>query len=506
MNLLSAEQIKQADQHTILNEPVSSIDLMERAALACCDFIYEKLPNQKSFAVVCGTGNNGGDGLAMARLLAGRGYSVRVFIVGETEKYSTDFKINLNRLSGISNVIVNHIDSINALSFLKNELIVDALFGIGLSRPLDGLNAEVVEKINASGKKIVSVDMPSGLPVDTAFDPKKFTIVKANYTLTFQRLKLNFLFPESYPYTGEISVLDIHLDESFMDTLPSKNHLVSRKDILAVLKLRSKFSHKGTYGHAILFAGSLGKVGAAVLSARAALSSGLGLLTVHLPKCGYTVMQGTVPEAMVSMDETENFISSFPKTFNYDAVGFGPGLGTDVQTASVLKVLLQQHGGPLCIDADGLNILSENKTWLAFMPSETILTPHPKEFDRLAGAHSDSFSRLESAKAFALRFNCIVVLKGTYTATVLPDGNVFFNSTGNAGLAKGGSGDVLTGIITGLLARGYTPTHAAVLGNYLHGMAADLCAEQESKESILASDVITQLGQAFLKLENEIRN
>ena len=287
------------------------------------------------------------------------------------------------------------------------------------------------------------------------------------------------------------------MNENFIEEQQSSNHFLTEKDVERLVIHRSQVSHKGSFGHALLLAGSKGKIGAAVLASRACLRSGAGLLTTHLPACGYTVLQTALPEAMVSTDTNDDFISACPQTDKYDAIAMGPGVGTDKLTEQTLKVLIQQSAASLVLDADALNILAQNKTWFAFLPQRTILTPHPKEFDRLTGAHTSGFDRLETCKEFAQKHKVIVVLKGAHTAIVFPDKKVFFNSSGNVALAKGGSGDVLTGIILGLLARGYSPEHAALIGVYIHGYAADLYVRKFSDESMLASDLIELLPVAF---------
>ncbi len=502
MKILSAQQIRETDKFTIEHEPVSSGDLMERAAKVCASRISAITSRHTTYFIFCGKGNNGGDGLAIARLLAEMKRKVAVFIINHSEKESQDFTSNLRLLEN-QNLATIH--KINAASEIKlpegvpsgkeNIFIIDALLGTGLNKSAEGMLAETIDFINASGLPVISVDVPSGLYCDTKPDHKH--IIKALKTLTFQRPKLSFLFADSYTYTGSFEILAIGLNEKFIEEQISSNYFLSEKDIAHLVIPRSQISHKGSFGHALLVAGSKGKMGAALLASRACLRSGAGLLTTHLPACGYEILQTALPEAMVSTDLNENFISACPQTDKYAAIAMGPGIGTDQATEQTLKVLIQQCAVPLVLDADALNILSQNKTWFAFLPPNTILTPHPKEFDRLAGAHTSDFDRLESCKDFAQKHKVILILKGTHTAVVFPDKKVFFNSTGNAALAKGGSGDVLTGIILGLLARGYKPEHACLIAVYVHGHAADLYVKKLSDESMLASDLIELLPVAF---------
>jgi len=502
MKILSAQQLREADKFTIEHKPIASIDLMERAAKACAARISDITSRQTTYSVFCGKGNNGGDGLAIARLLSEMKRKVEVFIINHSENETKDFTTNLKRLENQNLAIIHKINIASEIKLpegvslgKENTFIIDALLGTGLNKAIEGLLAETIDFINASGLPVISVDVPSGLYCDSKPDHKH--IIKALKTLTFQRPKFSFLFADSYTYTGSFEILDIGLDEKFIEEQNSTNFFLTQKDIDLLIIPRSQISHKGSFGHALLLAGSKGKMGAALLASKACLRSGAGLLTTHLPACGYAVLQTALPEAMVSVDVNADFISACPKTDKYAAIAMGPGIGTDNATEQTLKVLIQQTSVPLVLDADALNILAQNKTWFAFLPSNTILTPHPKEFDRLAGAHTSGFDRLESCKDFAQKHKVIVILKGAHTTIVFPDKKVFFNSSGNAALAKGGSGDVLTGIILGLLARGYKPEHACLIAVYVHGHAADLYVKKFSDESMLASDLIELLPVAF---------
>lgn len=498
MKILSAVQIRETDNFTITNEPVSSIDLMERAANACTERIAAFTNRNAAYAVFCGKGNNGGDGLVIARLLAEMGRKVEVFIISYTENKSDNFDINLKRLQQQNKVKITMLAGSTELSSLilsSNTFIIDALLGSGINKVVEGFLADSIDFINASGLPIISVDIPSGLYCDEK--PNHKHIVKALKTLTFQRPKLNFMFADFYCYTGSFEILDIGLNEDFIEKQNSTNNYITHHDIESLIQHRSQISHKGIFGHALLLAGSKGKIGAALLASRACLRSGAGLLTTHLPACGYSVLQTALPEAMLSTDDNNDYISACPNTDKYSAIAMGPGIDDNKSTQQALKVLIQQASVPLVLDADAINILSQNKTWLSFVPPNTIITPHPKEFDRLVGAHTSAYDRLQSSRQFAQKHNIIVVLKGAHTAVVLPNAKVFFNSSGNAALAKGGSGDVLTGIILGLLARGYEAQHACIIGVYMHGLAADLYVKKFSDETMLAGDLIELLPLAF---------
>ncbi|MFN9861932.1 MAG: NAD(P)H-hydrate dehydratase [Bacteroidota bacterium] len=489
--ILSATQIKELDRYTIDHEPIASIDLMERASRAFFDwFCLKFLPPQK-IAVVCGTGNNGGDGFAIARMLAEVGYNVNVFVVqGEMPK-SLDFQKNLARLD--SKISKTEIRQSSELVLAAFDVVIDTIFGSGLSRPPSGLYAEVIERINNSQANVVAVDIPSGLMMDSH---SKGAIVQADYTVSFQLPKLAFLMPENAKYVGEWITVDIKLSTSFIKQAECKHFLVDRKAAAKILKPRKKFSHKGSYGHALLVAGSLGKMGAAVLGAKAVMRSGAGLLTVLSPKCGYDILQTAVPEAMVEIGGSD-FLEYVPDVWSYQSIGIGPGIGKQDKTKEALEFILRSYQKPMVLDADALNILSENPQMLERVPPGSILTPHPKEFERLVGAWSDDFARLEKQKQLAKQVNSVIVLRGAFSSIASPDGNVYFNPTGNPGMATGGSGDVLTGILTGLLAQGYDPLDAAILGVYLHGLAGDLAAYELGMDSVVASDLVQYLPGAF---------
>jgi ADP-dependent NAD(P)H-hydrate dehydratase / NAD(P)H-hydrate epimerase len=501
MKILSTEQIKAADTFTIQHEPIASIDLMERAAMACIKHIVKHSSIDSEFIVFCGKGNNGGDGLAISRFLIKRGYVVKVFIVNYSPDSSEDFNTNLERLKEIKSEIITFIDQeedLKGIEINSNSLVIDALFGTGLNKALSGIAAAAVNFINSTKVNVISIDLPSGLYADKGNDNDD-VIVNCSTALSFQFPKLSFLMPQNGKYVPDFEILDIGLHHGFISICPSPHYYITKSDLKPLLKTRAKFSHKGLYGHALLVAGAYGKMGASVIASKSCLRSGAGLLTVQTPLKGIEVLQSSVPEAMVNADRNEAIISELPSMDKFNAVGIGPGIGTDPDTEGVVKKLLN-YTLPMVFDADAINILANNKTWLSFLTAGTILTPHVKEFDRLTQKHVNDFERFESAKQFSIKHNCILVLKGAYTIIAMPDGNAFFNSTGNAGLAKGGSGDTLTGVILGLLARGYTPPQAALIGVYIHGSAADSCLKKIHIESLLATDVIAKLPKAFEKL------
>lgn len=502
MKILSAEDMQLWDQFTIEQEPISSINLMERAAKKCVEWLLQHYPATSSFGIFCGKGNNGGDGLAIARLLMEQHFLVTVYILEFGFLGSPDFQTNLERLHKFQHADIHFIQSEDNLHSLeKSQIIIDALFGTGLSRPLEGLASKLVNYLNNSGCEIVSIDISSGLFADCS--SMGAITVHPNHTLSFQNFKTAFFIRENEESLGEIHLLDIGLLEIFYTSLNNRFELLDKTIIQNILKHRKNFSHKGDYGHALLIAGSYGKMGAAVLSAKASMRSGIGLLTCHIPKCGYDVLQTTVPEAMVVTD-CNNYINTKVDAdlSKFASIGIGPGLGTATETTFLLHHIFANYQKPIVLDADALNLLSIQKELLKQIPANSILTPHPKEFERLFGKSANDFDQINLALEKAQELNCIIIVKGKHTFIATNKGKGFFNSTGNPGMATAGSGDVLTGIITGLLAQGYDAKKAAILGVYLHGLAGDISAKNISKEALIAGDIIDNLGMAFSSINN----
>ncbi|MBS1764940.1 MAG: NAD(P)H-hydrate dehydratase [Bacteroidetes bacterium] len=498
MKLLTAQQIRMADSYTIANEPVKSVNLMERAAEKCFHEIKDLLEKDQQVYVFAGTGNNGGDGLAIARMLH-KATVVHVFICGKEDAMSADCKINFQRLKRLK-VKIKFIKTEKEIPVIKPAaLVIDAMFGIGLNKPLDGIPAAVAANINKSNCKVVSVDIPSGLFADE-HTPSSVVTVKADYTLTFQQVKRCMLFSENESRTGRVKVLDIGLDKNYMNSLPSKFFLAEKNDISNILLPRKKFSHKGTYGRALLLIGSKGKAGASVLAAKGCIRAGAGLTTAYIPDTLLNILQTAVPEAMCICDNEPNHISTLPDMSGYTAIGAGPGLGTHLQTADAIATLLKQAPCPLILDADALNCISQNKKLLKQIPEDTILTPHLKEFERIFGKSKNDFERNDRQLEASVKYKVVIILKGAYTSISTADGKCYYNTTGNPGLAKGGSGDVLTGVITALRAQGYNATDAAITGVYIHGMAADLAVEQQSDYSLTATELTDYLGKTIRML------
>lgn len=502
MKILNAQQIREWDQWSIQHEPVASTELMERAAGKCVGWLEENIYFDNHFIIFCGKGNNGGDGLAIARMLSQRDCKVSVYILEFGHLGTQDFQINLERLHQHPAVEIKFIQTEDQFPIFNNsEIIIDALFGSGLNRPLEGVTAKLVKHINDSDCKVIALDVPSGLPVDHS--AKGESIIKADHTLTFQIIKLAFLLQENAIFIGDVYVLDIGLDQDYYNGVSTPYEFIDGKIISAIYKPRNRFAHKGNFGHALIVAGSYGKMGAAVLATKACLRTGAGLTTCHIPKCGYEIMQTAVPEAMVTTDYNSSFLTKIEEDISkFSAVGMGPGIGTASETKKLLYAIFDANRKPVVLDADALNLLSSDKDLLAKVPVGSILTPHPKEFERLFGKTDSDYDRLQLAQQKAKQLNSIIVLKSHHSSVVTPAGKTYFNSTGNAGMAKGGAGDVLTGILTALVAQGYDGVEASILGVYLHGLAADVASAKYSEEAITAADIIDNLGAAFMQIRH----
>lgn len=490
MKIYTVEQIRAIDKFTIEQEAIQSINLMERAALACSVWLTNNFNVNTIFYIFCGKGNNGGDGLAIARILQKNNYNTHAFIF-EEENRSSDNQQNLNALKNLfpnSITILNDVEQLKSISFNENTVCVDALLGTGISQEITGIYKSSIEFLNSIFCSKIAIDVPSGLYSDH-LQIQKQCVFKATFSLSFQFSKLAFLFPENYAYIGNFVLLDIKLNESIFQNQLSNYNYLDALEINSLQKIKSKFSHKGTNGHALLLAGSKEKSGAAILASTAAIKSGCGLVTLFSTENTINAMQFNLPEVMCLSTGSDLYLSNLPQLNIYNALGIGCGIGLEKQTQNVLKLLIQEAKVPLVIDADAITILSENKTWLSFLPNNCIFTPHIKELDRLLGKCSDSFERLEKTKEFVQKYNCIIVIKGAHTTIVAPNKPIYFNSTGNAVLAKGGSGDVLTGLLVGLLAQGYTPWHAALLAVYKHGAAADYLIKEQNFNSVLPSNL-----------------
>ena len=476
---------------------------MERASHTCFEWITHHFDHSSNFTIFCGRGNNGGDGIVLARLLHQHNYKVRAFVAG-LSRGSHDFEENLCRFRELSPNL-EFINTEEAFPPLENDIVIDAIFGTGLNKKPAGIFPALINYINKHAAKIISIDVPSGMYIDNSSVGNE--IIKSTFTLTFQNVKLAFLMPENAAYTGHLELLDIKLSSEFEQKEKALYELIDNSLIQTLFKPRKPFTHKGNFGHACLLAGSYGMMGAAVLSAKACIRSGVGKLTCFIPKCGYDILQISVPEAMCQTFGKKN-LEELPDNLNFDVVGIGPGIGNIKTHEKLLKRLFKNFSNPMVIDADALNVLSQKKSLYKRIPAGSILTPHPKEFERLFGKTSSDFHTIELALKKAREYNLFIVLKGHYTFIATPNGNGYFNSTGNPGMATGGSGDVLTGIITGLLAQKYNSLHACLMGVYIHGLAGDFASAALSGEAMKAGDIIDYLPAAFKEISgsSEIEN
>jgi NAD(P)H-hydrate epimerase len=502
MKIFTSAQVRKIDAYTIEHEPIESIDLMERASIQIATWLSEMFDNSHPFLFLIGPGNNAGDGLAVARLLMEKNYLVEAFLVRISDSLSADAGTNLERLREKPGARIREVDDVSSMVINDPEIIlVDALFGSGLTRRVEGLAKAIIASANALPNLRISIDIPSGLFGEDNTDNDPDAIFRADFTLALQAPSLSFFFAENQAYIGTWDVLPIGLHPQIMEEEGSPWRYTEAGHAGSLLQPRLKFAHKGTFGHCLLIAGSYGMMGAAVLAARACLRTGTGLVTGHVPRLGYRILQTSVPEALISIDESDIIFAGVPDLGPFSAVGIGPGLGCKPNTSRAFHELIRAARAPMVIDADGLNMLSEHPEWLDLLTEETILTPHPREFERLAGPARNAYERVRMQMDFAIRNKVIVVLKGAHTSIAFPDGMCWFNTTGNPGMATAGSGDVLTGIILSLLGQGYQPRDAAILGVYLHGLAGDLAAEASSEESLIAGDIIDTLGFAFQYLK-----
>jgi hydroxyethylthiazole kinase-like uncharacterized protein yjeF len=500
MKIFSASQIKACDAYTIHASGISSADLMERADNTCVKWMNEHLPAQSVFIVLCGTGNNGGDGLAVTRLLHQQGYGAKAFLLQMNAELSIDCQYNLERLQAIDTNLVQILQPDTYITDIAPHIIIiDAILGTGLNRAVEGWVANFIGHINDTPNKKIAIDIPSGMPADN-IPEENAAIVTANDTLSFQFYKRSFLHPETGSIAGNIHILDIGLHQTFINSTHSSYHITDEEVINHIYKPRKPFTHKCTYGTAYVAGGSYGMIGAITLTAKAAYCAGAGKVIALLPECGYNIIQTAVPEAMC-ITKGEKHINRFSDWNNMQSIAIGPGLGTKPETIRAFTDFLDVCKQPLVLDADALNIIASQPELLHKLPAHSIITPHPKEFGKLFGETGNSMQRLELARTQAMKYNIHLVLKDHHTIVISPEGECHYNMTGNPGMATGGSGDVLTGIIAGLSAQGYEPYDAAILAVYLHGLAGNYASTEKSEEALLASDIIANLGKAFTQVK-----
>ncbi len=503
MKIFRADQVREIDAYTIENEPILPIDLMERAARQLFQWITKRYSQDRKIKVIAGPGNNGGDAMALARMLANDFFDTEIYYIEFTDKVSDSWKLNQKRIVEQGRVAFHILSEGDKLPRFDNQdLLIDGLFGSGLSRPLKGFPAEIVRWMNHTENEIIAIDVPSGLMGEDNSGNDRKNIVHATNTLTFQFPSLSYFFAENESCLGNWHVLPIGLHPEIIDKMETDYYFLTKEFVASCLNQRDKFSHKGTFGHVLLISGCYGKMGAAVLASRACLRTGTGLLTAHIPKFGYEIIQTALPEAMISIDQSDIIFTQIPDLSPYQAIGIGPAIGCRNNSMKGLHELLEKTKVPLVIDADAINILGENREWLKQVPENTVFTPHPKEFERLAGKTGNHYERNRKQIEFSKKYRAIVVLKGAHTSISCPDGTCYFNTTGNPGMATAGSGDVLTGIILSLLGQGYEPKLAAIIGVYLHGLAGDLAKIQFGEEALIATDIIENLGNAFKEIRN----
>lgn len=501
MKIISSVNLKELDKYTIVNEPISSIDLMERASMRLTEAIEKRWDSSFTIVVFAGPGNNGGDGLAIARMLSRKNYKVEVFLFNTQNNLSEECMHNLSRLKECGSIYFTEVTTkFDPPILTEKHLIIDSMFGSGLNKPLNGGFAAVVKYINASKSPIVSIDTPSGLMGEDNTYNIRQNIVRANLTLSIQLPKLSFFFPENEDIVGEWELIDIGLKTEFTETVNSPYYILEEDEIKSIFKPRKKFSHKGTFGHGLLIAGKYGMAGSSILASKAALRSGIGLITVHVPIHNHDILQTTVPEAIVHTDIHERYFAEPEDMESFQAMAIGPGIGQEEDTALALMEQLKGSHCPVVIDADAINILSSHRNWLARIPKKCILTPHLKELERLIGKCMDSYERLTKAKELATYIQGYIIIKGKWTTIVTPEGNFYINPTGNAGMATAGSGDVLTGVLLALLAQGYTQEEACKIGVYAHGKAGDIVAIEKGEMGMIATDIIEALPYAWKNL------
>ena len=498
MKIFTSKDISEIDRYTIAHEGVSSWELMERAASSIAKVIMERwLPKQR-IVIFAGPGNNGGDALAVARLIADQGYSSEVFLFNTKSSLSPDCLKNRNMLKDSENVIFTEVkQSFDFPDLSETDVVVDGLFGNGLKERLVGGYVSIIKNINESGAFVISIDIPSGLFGETNYYTILSNVIHANLTLSIQFPRLSFFYKENAQCIGEWRTIDIGLSRTAMHNTPSNYYLIDSVAVKEALKSRPTFGDKNDFGRIYIAAGSLGMVGASVICTKAALRTGVGVVTTHTPSCGYLPMQIAVPEAIVDTDDDNCHITKIEPHPKASAVAIGPGIGTEKETINALGTFLKRAKKPVILDADALNCIAKVSMLISDIPMNSILTPNEAEFDRLFG---DSFSeeeRVKKAVDVAFKKKIIIILKGHYTKVIRPDGKVYINTSGNSGMATAGSGDALTGIIAALIGQGYSPCAAATIGVHIHGLAGDLAKKRHSEFGVIASDIVDNIGKAF---------
>ncbi len=505
MKIFTNEAIKKIDRETIAADGITELDLMERAASAVAYEIISRWLTTKRIVIFAGPGNNGGDALAVARMLYEQGYRPEVFLFNiKSSHLSECCAANRKRLIDMGNIdFTEIIDNFTPPELGPDDVVVDGLFGSGLHSPLKGGYTSLVQYINNSEAFIVSIDMPSGLFCEWNEGSDRRNIIRADLTLTFGSKRLSFFFSENAEFIGQCIVLDIELNANAIDSTPADYYLIEKEDVRNMLKPRDPFINKYDNGTLLLIAGSYGMMGAAILAARGAQRIGAGLVTVHAPASANTIMQTSCPEALFEADESDICTTIINSKRRFSVVALGPGMGTSDETIDAVDHFLKNYRKPCLLDADALNCIAARPMLLRSIPKGSIITPHTGEFDRLFGKSVTDEERLKRAINQSKMYNITIVLKGHYTMMIRPDGKVYINSSGNPGMATAGSGDVLTGMIAGLIAQGYSPDNSVWMGVYIHGRAGDLAAQKLGQNSLIASDIINNIGPAILDIKRQ---
>ncbi|MBR5170857.1 MAG: NAD(P)H-hydrate dehydratase [Muribaculaceae bacterium] len=504
MKIFTNDGLRRIGDRTVEKEGIEMLDLIERAASAVSYELISRWRTSKRFVFFAGPGDNGADALAVARMMYEQGYRPEVYLFNiKSAQLSPCCLANRDRLLqtvGDDIDFIEVIQNFNPPELTENDVVVDGLFGNGLRTPLKGGYTALVQYINSSDAYVVSIDIPSGMFGEWNMGNDRRNIIRADLTLTYQSKRLAFYFAENADCVGECKVLDIELDRESVARMPTDFYLIEREDVHDVMRPRNPFSNKYDHGTLLLIAGSYGMMGAAVMSARGALRAGAGLVTVHAPRCGYQVLQTAVPEALFEPDRNEIMTTAIDLHHTYSVVALGPGIGTNDETLEAVHQFIMNFKRPCLLDADALNCIARRPSLLRSIPPRSIITPHAIEFDRLFGDHNTDEERLKKALDVSKIYNITIVLKGHYTMTVRPDSKIYVNSSGNAGMATPGSGDVLTGVIGALIAQNYPADWSVVLGVYLHGLAGDLAAQEHGTYGMIASDIVDRLGKAIVEV------
>jgi hydroxyethylthiazole kinase-like uncharacterized protein yjeF len=532
MKVVTAEEMREIDRETIERRGIPGVVLMERAGLAVVSKIKE-IFGRKKVIVVSGGGNNGGDGLVVARNLHNEGWDVRVFLTSKPEDLKGDASLQYKAAVkfGVDvQPIKELLDNYSSI-FSRHSIIVDAILGTGLSKNVTGTLSEVIGLLNKSNVPVISVDIPSGISSDNG--QVMGEAVKAEYTVTFGLPKRGHLLYPGAEYSGKLFIEDIGFPEKLLRSEKFYVELLQKNDVTTLIPERRRYSHKGDYGHVLVVAGSRGKTGAALMAARACLRSGAGLVTIGVPESLSGIFQSRVTEEMTLIlpdkgngtlsGKASNLILDFLNE-SADVLAIGPGIGVSTETRKLMNILIKNSSTPMIIDADGINSIKGERDVFLKAKAPIILTPHPGEMSRLLQQSAVSGQqsalpplspprgginvtiqdiekdRINTAISFARETGTYIVLKGVPTIIAAPDGRAFINSTGNPGMATGGTGDVLTGMISGFLSQGVNPLHASILGVYMHGLAGDIAASEKGQYPMIATDIIDKIPSAFFSL------